>query len=941
MGEAAKISLKAIGKEDTHLLSKDPEDSFFNYETKRHSDFRKYHRARNVVNNGTIPGWPFGQTVKVQFNPTNMGDILSNMWISINMPGLNGTTVDYFDVNKYEPNDFITEDMILYGDHVTVTGLVDDGGFLNDDEFYDEPIVFPANKLVYGYSIALSGDGKRLVVGSPKERKIYVYRLEKTIWIKEDDIQYERDSGNEIYHHIGTSVSIDYYGTKIATVIPYEDSYKTQTNTILVFERDVTTNQWLRNSSYVDIIQPVHSDIGDGGFVFRVSLSSDGMQLALGLMGSFKIDTYNNRLPGTIIYTLDATFNSSRQVIDTQMGCFNSVKLSGDGRTLIVSSMKEYAYYSGRDENGLTLYRPPIEINGGAKIYKYDNGSWTQTFSHSITDGFCSHGVSINRDGTRAAFGLFTMNSSNELEHKVRVLDYNSTWQNTHDIQPNSTSFVGYSLDMTSDGNELIIGDILTINQLPKGYDIWDPLPIFGEDILADGSFEENVSAASVGGKIPVSATNLMLPAANHYPNTGSGAAYIYKYENNAWVLNEEIVDSQRDKNRFGFSVSVDDSGKKFVIGEPIKQNPAEPNDAGKVAIVDKITKNESNYADQLGRHILKSVTMYVDELEVEKIHDDWSIIYDELYLEMSEKVANQYMVNRNLNYDTSTNNPDIAHYETRLMIPLHFFFSRKYSNDEYATNKPNRPYFPTCAIHKQNIIFEFEFHNQTFFTGHPFTIGLNDFKLITEEITISPEERTFLINTRQTLTTDIVKKHPSILSEEGVDIIHNNLVPDIPVKCIHWFLRNTEFEKEDDAIGDTNTNIDENLYFHNRFNFSKSPNFDEIDTFFNPVMDSASFFLNGNKFPNITVTDHNYFKYLIPFKNRLSRPYRNIYTYSFSMNPINVEPSGNLDFSQLNSDKTLIELKLADTSKIYSLHIYYTGYQTFVFDRGFMSLAY
>jgi hypothetical protein len=40
MGEAAKISLKAIGKQDTHLLSKDPEESFFNYETKRHSDFR-------------------------------------------------------------------------------------------------------------------------------------------------------------------------------------------------------------------------------------------------------------------------------------------------------------------------------------------------------------------------------------------------------------------------------------------------------------------------------------------------------------------------------------------------------------------------------------------------------------------------------------------------------------------------------------------------------------------------------------------------------------------------------------------------------------------------------------------------------------------------------------------------------------------------------------
>ena len=40
MGEAAKISLKAIGKQDTFLLSKDPDESFFNYTTDRnHSNF--------------------------------------------------------------------------------------------------------------------------------------------------------------------------------------------------------------------------------------------------------------------------------------------------------------------------------------------------------------------------------------------------------------------------------------------------------------------------------------------------------------------------------------------------------------------------------------------------------------------------------------------------------------------------------------------------------------------------------------------------------------------------------------------------------------------------------------------------------------------------------------------------------------------------------------
>ena len=356
---------------------------------------------------------------------------------------------------------------------------------------------------------------------------------------------------------------------------------------------------------------------------------------------------------------------------------------------------------------------------------------------------------------------------------------------------------------------------------------------------------------------------------------------------------------------------------------------------------------SDGNYADQLGRHILKSITMYVDEIEVEKIHDDWGIIYDELYLEMSEKVANRFLINRNLGYDDSTIDTAIAQYSSDLVIPLHFFFSRKFASDEYSSNKPNRPYFPVCAVHRQKIVFELEFHKQSFFTDTTDVLELGEFRLITEEITVVPEERRYLANERQTLITDLVRKHPTTVSEVGVDSIRTNLVPNIPVKCIHWFLRNTQFEDEDVSIGDATS--EETHYCQNRFNFSSNVNFDETQTFFEPIMDNTSFYINGNKLPNVSKTTHNYYKYLIPFRNRLARPYRNVYTYSFSMNPVNVEPSGNLDFSQIQSDKTSIEVKL-DTSenslvdvntKTYSLQMYYTGYQTFVFDKGFMSIAY
>ena len=52
MGEASNIALKAIGKQDTYLLSKDslflPRDNF------RHSNFIKYHRDRNITNPGVV-----------------------------------------------------------------------------------------------------------------------------------------------------------------------------------------------------------------------------------------------------------------------------------------------------------------------------------------------------------------------------------------------------------------------------------------------------------------------------------------------------------------------------------------------------------------------------------------------------------------------------------------------------------------------------------------------------------------------------------------------------------------------------------------------------------------------------------------------------------------------------------------------------------------------
>jgi hypothetical protein len=352
------------------------------------------------------------------------------------------------------------------------------------------------------------------------------------------------------------------------------------------------------------------------------------------------------------------------------------------------------------------------------------------------------------------------------------------------------------------------------------------------------------------------------------------------------------------------------------------------------------LTGSNSYYADQIGRHIFKSITMRVDETVVEKFHGDWGIIYDELYLDESEKRTKRYTLNRNNAEDTSllSGNQFLAQNKSRVYIPIPLLFSRKYESDEYETNKPNRPYFPTCAIHKQKLQFEFEFHKQSFFTNETNTLTINNFDIVTEEITLEPTERIYIANRKHVLVTDIVKKHPTLDIPVGVQNTKLELVPKTPVKTLNWFFRQDAFENENTYEGGTTllANV-----FANRYNFSSNVEYSINNEFYNPPMTSAKIFVNGEDVPNIQDSDHKYFKYVVPFSSRLSRPLRNIYTYAFSMNPINVEPSGMLDFSQLQSNRTVLDVTMKQgLTSDYTLHLYYVGYQTFIFENGIMTLV-
>jgi hypothetical protein len=367
---------------------------------------------------------------------------------------------------------------------------------------------------------------------------------------------------------------------------------------------------------------------------------------------------------------------------------------------------------------------------------------------------------------------------------------------------------------------------------------------------------------------------------------------------------------------------------------------------------------NLDNYAPMIGYHLIKSVVMYVDEIEVERLDSDWNVIYHNIYQDIDEEQMSEINLNRGWSHRLWSTNAAFKEIHKRaipITIPLRFFFSRRYEK-----GISEKPYFPLCAIHKQKIEFEFEFHKKSFFTPTVSDIRLQHFNIITDEIKVTEEERLYWVKNSQVITTEFTNKHPVYENKVDSREIVANLVPKIPVKSLHWFIRNSDFEKEDEPLetsygtqasslsnGTSNQPI---AHYSNRFNLSSVlPVGQLVDDIYSEYdnVSKIQMYINGEEVVKTLENGPKYFRFYTCSKNNLSLPkHHHIYTYTFALNPRDPAPSGYFDFENTNSDKTFIRVNIKDSIEspprngVWKMHIYYTGYKTMKFEDGFMRFA-
>jgi hypothetical protein len=377
----------------------------------------------------------------------------------------------------------------------------------------------------------------------------------------------------------------------------------------------------------------------------------------------------------------------------------------------------------------------------------------------------------------------------------------------------------------------------------------------------------------------------------------------------------------------FGRTITVDNQIKPQQMGDLLKNIYLKC----RMPALQDFDYFQTGYIDQIGRAILRTVSFTVDSIEIEKIYHDWNVIRDQLYLNIDQKNSIQNLINGG-QAEGALN----SHGPIDLYIPLNFFFA---NNDS--------TYFPLCAIYNQKIKLVFDFHPVPFFTnsrvddtyqGSAYKCGLEYFDIVFDQIAVTPEERFYIQTNDHKLLIETVKRQPALLIPKGSTSAKNFLVPNIPVETFHWFFRRTAFENE--------LSTDNNIIF-NRYNFSNilSTNLTTQSNF--PILSDAKFFMNGqsqlgfleDSKRNRPQTSY-YYKYLEPLSANLSSPTRNVYTYSFAIDPAGGPLSGAIDFSKMDANKTFIDTSILASSndnEDYNMHMFYLGLQTLTFSGGFL----
>ena len=379
----------------------------------------------------------------------------------------------------------------------------------------------------------------------------------------------------------GISLSINSNGSIVAIGAVNNDGNGNSSGHVRVYK------YWNTSSSWTQLGGDIDGEGQDNYSGHSVSLSSDGMIVAIGAYGNndsflfgghVRVYEYSNRYCSWIQMGGDIDGQSEIELSGWD------VSLSDDGLRVAVGS--KYNSSNGSQ-------------SGCVRIYEYSNSYWTQLgndiYGENAYDelGTC---VSLNSDGSIIAIGAPNNNGNGSNSGQVRVYEYsNSSWtQLGSDIYGESASVhLGYDVSLSSDGLTVAIGvPYSAVSTTNSG-----ALQFFGGSAGKEGHVSvyeySNSSWTQLGSNIIVgvfsgyTGWSLSLSSDGLTVSVGSIAGSsnlrVYEYSNNSWIQKGQDIHAEKTDDRSGWCVSISSDASTIAMGSFLRDDGG--TDSGEVRI--------------------------------------------------------------------------------------------------------------------------------------------------------------------------------------------------------------------------------------------------------------------------------------------------------------------------------------------------------------------
>ena len=316
--------------------------------------------------------------------------------------------------------------------------------------------------------------------------------------------------------------------------------------------------------------------------------------------------------------------------------------------------------------------------NGSIKVYDYNSGtdSWSIVGSEINGEGQSGFDVSINSDGSRIVIGARYWDDgggSNADKGYVEVYEYSSgSWSlvGSRIAGPVNRSAFGSAVDISSDGNRIIVGAATTDADGQAGDDrnggifmyeysdgSWTQMgsTIFGgtnQDQFGysvamsdDGTrvfagarkgsygqaYEWNSGTSSwsqLGSDLTVTTSNLLyvdmsgtgdVVVLGDWEKTSStGEVLVYKYESSSWSLVSSAITGQNTGDKFGSSVAINRQGDYIAVGAIANDDASSDAGEGYIYYNSSLSSNSSDVSTSNVSNVGDSATFkneVVDDL--------------------------------------------------------------------------------------------------------------------------------------------------------------------------------------------------------------------------------------------------------------------------------------------------------------------------------------